>query len=76
MRRRLYFLLPDVASARHTVDDLLLARVEDRHMHVLARRDTDLGNLHEAAAASRSCTAPRSASSAGSADFCSVSSSC
>ena len=50
MRRRLYFLLPDVASARHTVDDLLLARVEDRHMHVLARRDTDLGNLHEASA--------------------------
>ena len=48
MRRRLYFLLPDVASARHTVDDLLLARVEDRHMHVLARRGADLGDLHEA----------------------------
>jgi hypothetical protein len=48
MRRRLYFLLPDVAAARHTVDDLLLARVEDRHMHVLARRGTDLGELHEA----------------------------
>jgi hypothetical protein len=50
MRRRLYFLLPDVASARHTVDDLLLAKVEDRHMHVLARRDADLGGLHEASA--------------------------
>ncbi len=48
MRRRLYFLLPDVPSARHTVDDLLLARVEDRHMHVLARRGADLGDLHEA----------------------------
>src|SRR5438552_2571485 len=36
MRRRLYFLLPDVESARHTADDLLLARVEDRHMHFLA----------------------------------------
>ena len=48
MRRRLYFLLPDVASARHTVDDLLLARIDDRHMHVLARRDADLGDLHEA----------------------------
>ncbi|MGE5793006.1 MAG: DUF1269 domain-containing protein [Bacteroidota bacterium] len=50
MRRRLYFLLPDVASARHTVDDLLLAKVEDRHMHVLARRGADLGGLHEASA--------------------------
>lgn len=48
MRRRLYFLLPDVDSARRTADDLLLARVEDRHMHFLARRGTDLGELHEA----------------------------
>jgi len=48
MRRRLYWLLPDVESARRTVDDLLLARIEDRHMHVLARRGTDLGSLHEA----------------------------
>lgn len=48
MRRRLYFLLPDVASARRTADDLLLARVEDRHMHFLARRGSDLGELHEA----------------------------
>jgi hypothetical protein len=48
MRRRLYFLLPDVESARRTADDLLLARVEDRHMHFLARRGTDLGELHEA----------------------------
>jgi len=48
MRRRLYFLLPDVESARRTADDLLLARIEDRHMHFLARRGTDLGELHEA----------------------------
>jgi hypothetical protein len=48
MRRRLYFLLPDVESARDTADDLLLARVEDRHMYFLARRGTDLGELHEA----------------------------
>ncbi len=48
MRRRLYFLLPDVDSARRTADDLLLARVEDRHMRFLARRGTDLGELHEA----------------------------
>jgi hypothetical protein len=40
MRRRLYFVLPDVDSARRTADDLLLARVEDRHMRFLARRGT------------------------------------
>ena len=48
MRRRLYFVLPDVESARRTADDLLLARIEDRHMRFLARRGTDLGELHEA----------------------------
>jgi membrane protein implicated in regulation of membrane protease activity len=48
MRRRLYFLLPDVESAKRTADDLLLARIEDRHMRFLARRGTDLGELHEA----------------------------
>jgi HAMP domain-containing protein len=48
MRRRLYWLLPDVESARRSVEDLLLARIEDRHMHVLARRGTDLKSLHEA----------------------------
>ena len=47
MRRRLYFLLPDVPSAQRTADDLLLARVDDRHMHFLARRGVDLGELHE-----------------------------
>jgi len=48
MKRRLYFLLPDVASATRTANDLLLARVEDRRMHFLAKRGTDLGELHEA----------------------------
>ena len=42
MRRRLYFLLPDVSSARQVVDDLLLARIEARRIHVLGRRDMDL----------------------------------
>lgn len=48
MKRRLYFLLPDVASAERTVDDLLLARIDDRRLHVLARRDIDLGALRAA----------------------------
>jgi hypothetical protein len=48
MRRRLYFLLPDLRSATQAANDLLLARVEDRHMHFLAKRGTALGDLHEA----------------------------
>src|SRR5688500_16749766 len=48
MRRRLYFVLPDVESAKRTADDLLLARVDDRHMRFLARRGTALPPLHEA----------------------------
>ena len=54
MKRRLYWLLPEVESARRTADDLLLARVEDRHMHFLARRGTDLGELHEASVLQKS----------------------
>ena len=48
MRLRMYVTLPDVSSARTLANDLLLARVEDKHMHFLARRGTDLGELHEA----------------------------
>ncbi len=48
MRRRLYFLLPDVASARQMLDELLLARVEERHIHFLARRGALPDDLPEA----------------------------
>ncbi|HKO88870.1 MAG TPA: DUF1269 domain-containing protein [Burkholderiales bacterium] len=48
MKRRLYFVLPDVTSTRRVADELLLARVSDRHMHVLAQRGTELGALREA----------------------------
>ena len=48
MRRRLYWVLPDVESARKAADDLLLARVGHHHMHFLARRGIDLGDLNEA----------------------------
>lgn len=48
MRRRMYFLLPDVSNARKTANDLLLARIEDRYMHFLAKRGTDLGELRKA----------------------------
>ncbi len=34
--RRLYFLIPDVDTAKNIVDELLLARIEERHIHIAA----------------------------------------
>ena len=34
--RRLYFLIPNVESAKAIVDELLLARIEQRHIHIAA----------------------------------------
>lgn len=48
MKRRLYFLLPDVNSAKTIHNELLLARIEERNMHVLARDDISLAGLPEA----------------------------
>jgi hypothetical protein len=48
MRRRIYWLLPDLASARRTMQDLLLARIAESHIHFVAREGTDLSGLHEA----------------------------
>lgn len=54
MRRRILYLLPDHASARRMMDDLLLARVEERHIHFLARRGSPMEGLHEASIAQKS----------------------
>ena len=35
MRHRLYYLLPDVAAARAAMDELLLARIEARHIRFM-----------------------------------------
>jgi hypothetical protein len=35
--RRLYFLVPSVESASQIVNELLLARIEARHIHILGR---------------------------------------
>lgn len=45
MRERLCYLLPDVKHAKATMRHLLLARIEERHIHVLAKEGTDLGDL-------------------------------
>ena len=34
--RRLYFLIPSIDSAKTIVDELLLARIEQRHIHIAA----------------------------------------
>lgn len=45
MRRRLYFLLPDIGRTRQILDELLLARIEERHIHILAREGTPMEGL-------------------------------
>lgn len=46
--RRLYFLLPNVETAHKVVNDLLLAKIEFRHIHVIAREGTPMEELPEA----------------------------
>lgn len=46
--KRLYFLLPDVDAARRVVEDLLIRRVEERRIHLVARSGTPLEDLPEA----------------------------
>ena len=48
MRRRLYFLLPDIKSAKAVFRKLLLARIEDRHVYFMAKEGVALNDLPEA----------------------------
>ncbi len=48
MMRRIYFLVPDVSTTKRIVDDLLLARIDERHIHVIARGGTPMEDLPEA----------------------------
>jgi hypothetical protein len=41
-------MVPDTASARQIRDQLLLARIEDSHIHVMAKEGMPLTGLHEA----------------------------
>ena len=45
MRRRLYFVLPGLASAETIQRELLLARIDAGHIHFLARDGINLGHL-------------------------------
>lgn len=48
MRRRLYFLLPDVKNAKAIFKKLLLARIDDQHIFFLAKDGVALSDLPEA----------------------------
>lgn len=56
--RRLYFLVPDIETAKAIVDELLLARIEERRIHVLAREGTPMGDLPEARLSQKSDLVP------------------
>jgi hypothetical protein len=48
MHRRIYWLLPDLTSAKRTMDDMLLARIHEQNMHFVAREGADMTGLHAA----------------------------
>lgn len=48
MKRRMYILLPTLHETQSTFNDMLLARVPDFNIHVLAKRGTNLEDLPEA----------------------------
>lgn len=46
--RRLYFVFPDINTAKTVVDELLLKRVTDQQIHVVAKDGARLDDLPEA----------------------------
>jgi hypothetical protein len=46
--RRIYFLAPDIETTHKIVEELRADGIEDRHMHILAKRDTPLEDMPEA----------------------------
>lgn len=56
--KRLYFLLPNVETARGLVHELLLNHVKKRKIHIVAREEMPLGDLPEASSAQTSDLLP------------------
>jgi hypothetical protein len=46
--RRIYFLSPNLETTHKIVTELRAEGIEDRHMHILAKRDTPLEDMPEA----------------------------
>ncbi len=50
MRRRLYFMLPDIAHCKQLVAELQKVNISQQDIHVVARHDIPLDGLHQASA--------------------------
>lgn len=48
MKRRLYFLLPDHDTSEQVVNELLLARITESNIHIIAKDGSDMKDLPEA----------------------------
>ena len=48
MKRRMYILIPTLRETKATFRDMLLARIPDHNIHILAKQGTQLGDLPEA----------------------------
>lgn len=46
--KRIYYLIPNIEIAKKIVDELLLVRIDEKHLHVLAKRGTPMENLPQA----------------------------
>ncbi len=46
--RRIYFLVPDLETTKGIVTELILAHIEERRLHIIAKRGTPLEDLPEA----------------------------
>ena len=56
--KRIYFIVPSSDVARTIVNELLVARVEEKHIHILAKRGTDMHELPEASMMQKSDFVP------------------
>jgi hypothetical protein len=48
MKRRLYFLVPNHDTAEQVVNEMLLARIPESNIHILAKEGSDMKDLPEA----------------------------
>jgi hypothetical protein len=44
--RRLYYIVPNISSAKMIVDELLLARVDEGHLHIISSDENSLAREH------------------------------
>jgi len=52
--KRIYFLVPNIDATKHIVADLISAKIEEKHIHIIAKPGTPLEDLPEASAIQKS----------------------